>query len=118
MGVGSAAVVIESRGIGEHCKSATATWDWRWPDKEGPGDQEVLSSKICQVSTICCIIAVGAMIIYHQNTRDPLPRKEPLTVMEDRVDSGRRAQIAFKTTGEEHNLGVPQTTQKGRELAE
>ena len=27
MGVGSAAVVTESRGIGGHCESATATWD-------------------------------------------------------------------------------------------
>ena len=80
MGVGSAAVVIESRGIGGHCESATATWDRRWPDKDGLRDQEVLASKICQASTICCITAAGAIIVYHHNTRDPLQRNEPLTV--------------------------------------
>ena len=44
--------------------------------------------------------------MYHHKTRD-LRRKEPLTVTEGRAASGRRAKIAFRTTWEEHDLGVP-----------
>ena len=72
MGAGSAEVVIVSGGIGGHCGSATATWDQKCPDKEGLRDQEVLASKIYQAFSICCITAVGAIIVYHHKTRDPL----------------------------------------------
>ena len=74
MGAGSAAVGIESGGIGGHCGSVTATWDRKCPDKEGLRDQEVLASKIYQAFSICCITAIGEMELRSTSLRIQLSR--------------------------------------------